>query len=131
MPGNVVHTRAHTAPEADLFAGTACALPADQAAGGALIEFDGVLLRHAEVRTRPARDGLHSVPVVHVELASMVEGVKRLCSADIHFTDATRAQAEALASTLTRHKTVTVIAPIACMRVCFGNAASINLHQEH
>jgi hypothetical protein len=137
MPGGVVHAHAQTQPEADMFAGTAFAPaidpinPIDRAPAGPLIEFDGVLLRNAEVRTKPASDGLHSVPVVHVELASMVSGVKRVCSADIHFTDATRQQAEALALSLTRHRAVTVTAPIAGMRVCFGNAASINLHQEH
>jgi hypothetical protein len=122
--------------DADMFTGTEHAplqatVPAqgiDQ--GGPLIEFEGELVRNAEVRFKPAADGLHSVPVVCVELRSLVYGLHRTCHAEQAFTDATRHQAEALAKTLTRKKVITVRTPASAMHVSLPHAF-LSLHQEH
>lgn len=129
-----MHARAQTpaAEAADMFQGTEFAPPAPaELPAGPLIEFQGELTRNAEVRFKTAKDGLHSIPVVCVELKSLVHGVTRLCHAELPFTDATRHQAEQLAKTLTKRKAVTVTAPIGGMCITFTNTASIALHQEH
>jgi hypothetical protein len=117
--------------DADMFAGTpfAAPAPAQPAPLGACMTFEGTLLRHAELRSKPARDGLHSVPVVCVEVRSLAGSTKQ-CHAEICFEDGNRHQAEALAKTLTKGRTVTVTAPLAHMRITFTQALSIEIHQE-
>lgn len=56
--------------------------------------FIGVLTRNPELRTTTAADGLHSTPIITLELRATEPGDKRTCLAQIPFTDATRAAAE-------------------------------------
>ncbi len=74
------------------------------------IQFTGTLLRDAEVRSRPAIDGLHAVPVVCMEIDPGLGG--RTLRAEQPFTDATRRDAEALARRLVRGHSVTVTTPL-------------------
>lgn len=95
-----------------------------------MLEFSGILLRNAEVRHKPARDGLHTVPVVYLELKSTGGPVARTCHAEQPFTDATRQQAEALAKTLTKGRVVTIRTRAADMSVTFPHINSVLLTQE-
>lgn len=110
-------------PAHDLFsAGAAClADPQTQQQ----LQFRGVLLRNAVIRTRPAADGLHSVPVVCLELKSTLDVHTHTCYAEQPFTDSTRKQAEDLARTLTKGREVTVSTPVADMRLVFPCVTSI------
>ena len=56
--------------------------------------FTGVLVRNPELRSTTAADGLHSTPVISLELRATGEFDKRICQAHISFTDATRGAAE-------------------------------------
>lgn len=110
--------------EANLFEDDA-AVQAQPVIASALIEFQGRLVRNADVRQRPAEDGLHSVPVVRIELRSIDGPRARICFADIPFTDATRQAANDMAKTLAKGLVVIVRAPVADMRVSFPNAESV------
>lgn len=109
---------------ADLF-GAVTAPAAAPIAADALMEFRGRLLRNAELRTKPAVDGVHSAPVVCMELHSLV--ADRTCYAEKRFTDATRRDAERLAKSLTKGRVVVVLAAVADMRVVFQHADSVVL----
>ena len=94
-----------------------------------LLQFAGVLLRNAEVRSKPALDGLHSVPVVCMELKS-TSTPTRTCHAEQPFTDATRPQAEALARSLKKGRSVTVRTPAANISLIFPHVESIQLNPQ-
>ncbi|MGH8758955.1 MAG: hypothetical protein ACREVW_05495, partial [Burkholderiales bacterium] len=123
--GLTVHAHALAQDEADLFR-------EEVAAPGVgtvrLLEFKGVLLSNAIVRTKPARDGLHSVPVVCMDLKSAGDAITHTCRAELPFTDATRKQAEDLAKTLTKGRAVTVFTPVTDMRLVFPHVNSISLN---
>jgi hypothetical protein len=91
----------------------------------ARLEFCGVLTRNAEVRHKPAADGLHAVPVVCLELKSTRAGPPQVFHAEQPFTDATRKEAEALASRLKRGQVVSITTPIDHMQVTFPHVDSI------
>jgi len=95
-----------------------------------LIEFTGILTCNADVRSKPAKDNLHSVPVVCVHLKSTRETQTHTCRADLAFTDSTRKDAEALAKTLTKGRQVTVYTPVTDMCLVFPHATFIEVHQE-
>jgi len=92
-------------------------------------EFTGILTRNADVRSKPPRDGFHVVPVVCMELKSTQPGGPRYCYVERPFTDATRAAAEALAKTLKKGTTVTVLAPETDLRVSVHHPVSIHPHE--
>lgn len=83
----------------------ACNIPA-----AALQTFTGVLTRNPELRSTTAADGLHSTPIICLELRALTPQDKRTCLAQIPFTDATRTAAECWAKA---HKKGTVIT-VAC-----------------
>lgn len=97
---------------------------------GQQLQFKGVLMHNAVVRNKPAADGLHSVPVVCMDLKSTPGAVPRTCYAEFPFTDSTRKQAEDLAKTLTKGREVTVLTPVADMRLVFPHVNSISFNQE-
>jgi hypothetical protein len=101
---------------------------AGQASTPARLAFVGVLTRNAEVRSKPAADGLHAVPVVCLELKSTQEGPARVFHVEQPFTDATRKEAEAFSRSLKRGNVVTVITPVADMQVTFPHVESIHLN---
>jgi hypothetical protein len=124
-----MHAHAHTpTAEPDMFTGNAA--PDATGCTGNWLEFEGSVLRNAEVRNKPSADGLHSIPVVCLELLSTSPGSRKVCHVEQAFTDATRDQAEALAKLLCKRKTITVTAPIDGMRITFTNAISLTPHQE-
>lgn len=96
-----------------------------------LLTFEGILTRHAEVRTTTAADGLHSVPIVCLELLPIDKAGKqdtRTCQAHIPYTDATRRQAEACAKVLKKGMVVTVGGSTLRMRLVLPDAQIINSH---
>ncbi|MDP3228487.1 MAG: hypothetical protein Q8N13_11000 [Acidovorax sp.] len=96
---------------------------------GLQFEFTGTLTRNADVRSKPPRDGLHVVPVVCMELKSILPGGPRYCYVERPFTDATRPAAEALAKSLKKGTTVTVLAPETDLRVSVHHPLSIHPHE--
>ena len=116
------HTPARSRQTPDLFANH----PAPPAH---LLQFAGVLLRNAEVRNKPALDGLHSVPVVCMELKS-TSTPTRTCHAEQPFTAATRPQAEALARLLKKGRCVTVRTPATAISLIFPHVESVQLTEE-
>lgn len=96
---------------------------------GPQVEFTGVLQRNAEVRHKPALDGLHTVPVVCMELKNTSSSLTRTLHAEQPFTDATRKQAEALAKTLTKGRVVTVVTPLTDVHVTLPHVDRVSLHQ--
>lgn len=121
MHAHALHSQA---VEADMFGD----MPDVQA--GQQLQFRGILLRNAVIRTKPAADGLHSVPVVCMELKSTLDIVTHTCYAELPFTDSTRKQAEDLAKTLTKGREVTVFTPVADMRLVFPHVNSISFKKE-
>lgn len=117
-----MHASAQFLAEPDMFADPA-------APAHSLLEFEGILLGNAEVRTKPALDGLHSVPVVYMELKSTGTPT-RTCHAEQPFTDATRHQAEALAKSLKKGRTVTLRTPASDICLIFPHVDSIQLNPE-
>lgn len=97
---------------------------------GQQLEFSGVLLSNAVVRSKPSADGLHSVPVVCLELKSTHDVLTHTCHAELPFTDSTRKQAEDLAKTLTKGREVTVSTPVADMRLVFPRVSSISFNHQ-
>jgi len=98
-----------------------------------LVTFEGILTRHAEVRSTPAPDGLHSVPIVYLELLPIDKAGKqdtRTCQAHITYTDATRRQAEACAKVLKKGMVVTVGGSTLRMRLVLRDAQIINPKTE-
>ena len=80
------------------------------------MEFTGVLVRAAEVRTKPVGDGTHALPVVCLDLHQVGPGL-HLVHAEQIFTEATRKQAEALAASLPKGARVTVRTPLLGIRI--------------
>lgn len=117
--------------EPDLFATDPVGVDAAAAARapGVQFEFTGTLTRNADVRSKPPRDGLHVVPVVCMELKSTAPDGPRYCYVERPFTDATRAAAEALAKSLKKGTTVTVLAPETNLRVSVHHPLSIHPHE--
>lgn len=90
--------------------------------------FTGQLVRNADVRTKPPRDGLHAVPIVCLELKSTAKHDHRICHAQIAFKDNERHQAEQRAAQLKKGHIVTV--STCALEVCmtFPQAQIINTH---
>lgn len=128
-----MHAPAHPTPaqravqDDDMFADVPLE-PASTAPGSSQIEFTGQLVRNADVRTQPAADGLHAVPIVCMQLKSTGSGTARTCYAQQPFTDATRPAAEALARRLTKGCIVTVKATLQDIHVTFPHAQLIEMH---
>ena len=125
-----MHTSAQASPTPTMSDGPDLFPTPPPAADGPQIEFRGELTRNAEVRHRPAPDGLHSVPVVCMELKSITGHPgrpSRICHAEQPFTFATRENAEALARTLTRGRVVTVLTPMDGMHITFPHVNSISI----
>lgn len=119
----------HADAEPDMFAGTAYAPP--PRAADPHVEFEGRVVRGAEVRNRPAGDGLHSVPVVCVEIASLTGLAPQTCHCYYPFTDATRREAEALAKSLVRGRIVTVSTPVNEIHLNLPHVDSIVITPPH
>ncbi len=126
-----VHARAHKPDTGDLFTGTVYSpLLLTEQSEWPHLEFDGILLRKAEVRNKTASDGLHAIPVVCIDMKS-IDTTPRTYHVEMPFTDATRLQAEQLARSLTKGKRITATAPLDRVHITFTNTASIAIHQEH
>ena len=89
-------TDAYRTPAAQFLASQAGDMFVDTppAVASNLHTFTGVLVRNPELRTAPAADGLHSTPIISLELRALHAHDKRTCLAQIPFTDATRSAAE-------------------------------------
>ena len=90
-------TDASRTPAADLFGGASPQQLRAQPLSAhttRMQTFTGVLTRNPELRSTTAADGLHSTPVISLELRATGKFDKRTCQAHIAFTDATRSAAE-------------------------------------
>lgn len=109
----------------DMFSSLALDEPA-QVLQVALVTFEGVLVRAAELRTTTAADGLHSQPIVCLELRPLDKRDRRICQAHIAFTDATRHAAEACAKAYKKGMVIKVSSPTLDVRMTFPQAQIIN-----
>jgi hypothetical protein len=96
---------------------------------GVAFEFTGTLLRNADVRSKPPKDGYHVVPVVCLELRNTNAAGPKYCYVERPYTDATRSQAEAFAKSLKKGTVVTVMAPETDLRVSVHHPLSIHPHE--
>lgn len=129
---HAVHTHAHTLADTDLFDGTTAApvRQDSQAANeGPMLEFDGVLVHDAEVRSLPVGDGAHVRPVLCLDLAPL-SGLHHSIHAQQIYTEATRASAVALAATLRKGMRVTLTTPLQGMRIQLPHIAGVATTQE-
>lgn len=122
---NAVHTCAQAGEEADLFAGTDAAPPCSEA-----LEVPGVLLRDAEVRTKPVGHDGHALPVLCMELQPL-SGRDRSIHAEIVYPEAARKAAEAKAATLRRGAHVSITTPVDGMRTIFPHVQAVALIPSH
>lgn len=93
---------------------------------GDLLTFEGVLVRAAELRTTTAADGLHSQPIVCLELRPLDKRDRRTCQAHINFTDATRHAAELCARHYKKGMVVKVSSHTLDVRMTLPQAQIIN-----
>ena len=93
---------------------------------GDLLTFEGVLVRAAELRTTTAADGLHSQPIVCLELRPLDKRDRRTCQAQIPFTDATRHAAELCARQHKKGMVVKVSSHTLDVRMTLPQAQIIN-----
>ncbi len=119
--------------EADIFADVPLESNADAAHApaqpGDLLTFEGCLVRNAEVRTTTAAaDGLHSTPIVCLELRPLDKQDHRICTAQIPFTDGTRSQAEACAKAHKKGMVITVASHPLHTRLVLPQAHIINAY---
>ena len=114
--------------EGDMFAGAPLdGTPAPaHVPHGDLLTFEGVLVRAAELRTTTAADGLHSQPIVCLELRPLDKRDRRTCQAHIPFTDATRHAAEACAKAYKKGMVVKVSSHTLDVRMTLPQAQIIN-----
>lgn len=115
-----------TAAEAEYLAAELFVSPACYASppAAARIGLRGTLLRAAEVRCKPLRDQLHTVPVLCLELRSHSPGGQTM-HAEMRFTDATRPQAEALAKRLPKGAQVHIVTALADMHITLPGIDSV------
>lgn len=122
--------------DADMFTGAllesnAATMHAPAQSGG-LLMFEGCLVRNAEVRTTTAADGLHSTPIVCLELRPINSHLRkqdhRICTAQIPFTDGTRSQAEACAKAHKKGMVITVASHLLHTRLVLPQAQIINAY---
>jgi hypothetical protein len=93
---------------------------------GDLLTFEGILVRAAELRTTTAADGLHSQPIVCLELRPLDKRDRRTCQAQIPFTDATRHAAELCARHHKKGMVVKVSSHTLDVRMTLPQAQIIN-----
>ena len=91
-----------------------------------LLTFEGILVRAAELRTTTAADGLHSQPIVWLELRPLDKRDRRTCQAQIPFTDATRKAAELCARQHKKGMVVKVSSHTLDVRMTLPQAQIIN-----
>ena len=99
------------------------------AQAGDMLTFQGLLTRNAELRSTTANDGLHSIPIVVLELQPIDKAGKqdlRTCKAEIPFTDSTRSAAEACARAHKKGMVVTVASHPLQTRLVLPAAQIIN-----
>lgn len=91
-----------------------------------LLTFEGILVRAAELRTTTAPDGLHSLPIVCLELRPLDKRDRRTCQAQIPFTEATRHAAEQCARQHKKGMVVKVSSHTLDVRMTLPQAQIIN-----
>lgn len=103
--------------------------PVVQEVSGPEVEFTGTLTHNAEVRNKAPRDGLHTVPVLCMDLKNTLPDGPRYCHVERAYTDATRRKAEALASEYKRGKCITVKYQPSHLRLSVSQPVSIYLNE--
>lgn len=94
------------------------------------LELSGVLTADAQVRSRLSSDGLHTVPVLRLELehghGAQDNNIKHIVI-ERPYTELQRPEAEAQAKLLLRGRCITFASALTDVRLVFPNVSQINI----
>lgn len=91
------------------------------------LELSGILTADAQVRSRLSSDGLHTVPVLRMELEQHDVHAIRHLIVECPYTEMQHAEAQAQAKLLLRGRCITFASALTDVRLVFPNVSDINI----